>query len=189
MERLLRVVFVNRTRTQFSRSLSNLWQLLQRCASRRERWAAGWHVVCAAHEFGAAGLARDVRAARAADILVGTHGAGLSNAFFMRRGGALLEVRPYNFEGPWPDRYFRALTAVERAVHYYQVSSGAAALSSPRPPDNVSVWDARDHAVRLPWRTLREVLQRVIAVDGSLERYLHQLWTSGTRFVSWPNHE
>lgn len=182
--RLLRVVFVNRTRTKFPRSLHNLWQLLQRCASGRERWAAGWRVVCSAHEFGAAGLASDVSAARAADVLVGTHGAGLSNAFFMRRGAALVEVRPYNFEGSWPDRYFRALSALERAVLFYRVSSGHASLSIPQPADNVSVWDARDHAVRLPWHTLREVLHKVIAVDGSAERYVSQLWAEGTRFVS-----
>ena len=114
----------------------------------------------------------------------GTHGAGLSNAFFLKRGGALIEARPYNFEGPWPDRYFRALSAVEQAIHYYQVSSGDAALSLPRPPDNVSVWDARDHAVRLPWRSLREVLHAIIQVNGSTDRYVRQLWSQGTRYVS-----
>ena len=82
----LRVVFVNRTRTKFSRSLTNLKQLLQRCASPRTRWAGGALVECSAHEFGAHSLSRDVRAAREADVLVGTHGAGLANAFFLRRG-------------------------------------------------------------------------------------------------------
>ena len=183
--KLLRVLFVNRTRTKFPRSLHNLKRLLDRCGSGRERWADGWRVVCTAHEFGAAGLAADVRAARGADVLVGTHGAGLTNAFYMRRGAALVEARPYRFEGQWPDRYFRALSALERAIHYYQVSAGHASLSIPRPPDNVSVWDARDHAVRLPWRTLREVLHKIIAVDGSEERYIRTLWAEGTTFVSW----
>ena len=77
----------------------------------------------------------------------------------------MVEARPYNFEGAWPDRYFRALSSLERAVHYYQVSAGSAALSIPRPLDNVSVWDARDHAVRLPWRTVRDVLHTIMAVD------------------------
>ena len=93
-------------------------------------------------------------------------------------------MRPYRFEGAWPDKYFRALSALEQATLYFQVSSGSAALSLPRPPDNVSVWDARDHAVRLPWRTLRDVLHAVIAVNGSRERYLRRLWTQGTTFVS-----
>ena len=117
--------------------------------------------------------------------LVGTHGAGLANAFFMRRGASLVEARPYNFEGGWPDRYFRALSALEQAVHYFQVSAGNAALSIPRPPDNVSVWGARDHAVWLPWDALRNILHTVIAIDGSTEHYVQQLWARGTRFVSW----
>jgi len=39
-------------------------------------------------------LRSDVHAARVADVLVGTHGAGLTNAFFMLRGASLVEVRP-----------------------------------------------------------------------------------------------
>ena len=51
---LLRVLFVNRTRTKFSRSLANLPQLLQRCAQAKTReWPRGWRVLCTAHEFGA----------------------------------------------------------------------------------------------------------------------------------------
>ena len=68
-----------------------------------------------------------------------------------------------------------------------QVSSGSAALSYPRPPDNVSVWEARDHGVRLPWRTLREVLLAIMAIDGDGERYVRRLWSSGTRWVSRAN--
>ena len=116
---LLRVLFVNRTRTKFSRSLANLPQLLKRCAQAKTReWPSGWRVVCTAHEFGAGSLAEDVTAARRADVLVGTHGAGLINAFFMHRGAVLVEARPYRFEGPWPDRYFRSLTSIERDIFY-----------------------------------------------------------------------
>ena len=67
--RLLRVVFVNRTRTRFRRSLSNVLQLLQRCRSVHERWADGWRVVCRAHAFGHGSLADDVNAARGADVV------------------------------------------------------------------------------------------------------------------------
>jgi hypothetical protein len=193
----LHVVFVNRTRTEFARSFSNLEDLLERCrlnpslprhGGRRNGTKlpsrAPRRLLCSAHEFGRGGLARDVRAARAADVLVGTHGAGLANAFFMRSGSALVEVRPYNFEGSWPDKYFRALTALEQRVLYFQVSSGSPALSTPRPKPDVSVWDARDHNVRLPWRTMREVLQAVAAVRGDREKYVRRLWRGETRFVS-----
>ncbi len=43
------------------------------------------------------------------DALVGMHGAGLTNALFMKRGGAVLEVRPFGFSGreSWANRYAR----------------------------------------------------------------------------------
>lgn len=182
---LLRVLFVNRTRTKFSRSLANLPQLLQRCAQAKTReWPRGWRVLCTAHEFGAGSLAEDVTAARRADVLVGTHGAGLINAFFMHRGAVLVEARPYRFEGPWPDRYFRSLTSIERDIFYLQISAGSAALSVPRPPDDISVWDARDHAVHVPWRALKEALRAAIHINGSYSNYVEWLWTKGATFQS-----
>jgi hypothetical protein len=75
----------------------------------------------------------------------------------MHRGAALVEVRPYRFEGAWPDKYFRSLSALEQAIFYFQVSSSSRELSVPMPAANVSVWEARDHAVRLPWRALRKL--------------------------------
>ena len=43
----------------------------------------------------------------------------------------------------------------------------------PQPKPDVSVWDARDHGVRLPWRALREVLDLFswCAGDASGGRY------------------
>lgn len=32
-------------------------------------------------------------------VLVGVHGAGLNNAFYLRPGGSIVEVRPYGFGG------------------------------------------------------------------------------------------
>ena len=81
-----------------------------------------------AHEFGRRGVAADVAAARRADVLVGTHGAALTYGFYMRRGAALVEVRPYRFEGKWPDRYFRDLAALEQSPLYFQ------ATAAPAPP-------------------------------------------------------
>lgn len=182
---VLHVLFVNRTRTKFPRSIANLPQLLQRCAQAKAReWPAGWRVECAAHEFGAGPLRSDVLAARRAHVLVGTHGAGLVNAFFMRRGSVLVEARPYRFEGLWPDRYFRSLTSLEQTIFYLQISAGSASLSIPRPADDVTVWDARDHAVHVPWRSLKDALQAAIHINGSHNRYLEWLWTKGATFVS-----
>jgi len=184
-----RVLFVNRTGTKFSRSLVNLRQLVEQC-SRRGGGAGGaggaGGVVaregCEAHEFGRRGVAVDAAAAQRAGVLVGTHGAGLVYGFFLPRGGSLVEVRPYRFEGKWPDRYFRDLSALEASPLYFQVSSGSPALSVPPPKPDVSVWDARDHGVRLPWRALREVLAKVAWCAGSAEKHA-QLVAGGRNVV------
>ena len=76
-------------------------------------------------------------------MLVGTHGAALVNALFMRRGGALLEVRPYNFDGAWPDRYHLAMAQRENATHAFVVRTRNRSLCTPVPPANVSAWNAR----------------------------------------------
>ena len=106
------LVFVNRTQTKRSRGLANLDELLGRCRGgllSQHRVAfhrtsplspRGLRLCCSAHAFGGGSLAQDIRVARGADMLVGTHGAGLNNAFFMRRGGALLELRPHMPHGP-----------------------------------------------------------------------------------------
>ena len=90
----------------------------------------------------------------------------------------------YNFEGSWPDKYMRELTGLERAVHYWQISSGDPQLSVPPPRRDVSVWDARDHAVVLPWQSLLQVVRAVAWVDRSLERYGEYAWAHGVAFVA-----
>ena len=163
----LRVLFVNRTGTRFSRSLHNLPQLLAQCAPR----AAALRSVCHAHEFGRRGVREDAAAAREADVLVGTHGAALVYSFYMAQRASLVEaaarpctpapphpcarasvpssrlctrvpshprpsatqVRPYRFEGKWPDHYFRDLAQLEQTPLYFQAAPTAAPSTAPRP--------------------------------------------------------
>lgn len=54
---------------------------------------------CEARVFGKRSFKADVAAVQQADVLVGTHGAALVHAIFMRAGSALIEVRPYHFDG------------------------------------------------------------------------------------------
>ena len=53
-----------------------------------------------------------------------------------------------------------------------------------QPKRDVSVWDARDHAVILPWQSLLQVVRAVAWVDGSLERYGEYAWAHGVAFVA-----
>ena len=102
-----------------ARALSNEAELLQFCA----KWSPpescvgpGVTTRCEVRRFGVHGFRRDVEAVQAADVLVGTHGAALVHAIFMRRGSALIEVRPYGFKGAWPDQYHLAMARAENAV-------------------------------------------------------------------------
>ena len=109
------------------------------------------------------------------------HGSALDNALFMRRGSALIEARPYGFEGQWPDRYLKLLLAIETRVHYYQISAGSPQLSTPRPPYGVSAWDGWNRDTKLPWRALTTALRAILWANHSEHRYkslpLH-VWTS-----------
>ena len=80
--------------------------------------------------------------AQEADVLVGTHGAALIHALFMRRGGALVEVRPYGFHGRWPNQYHLSMARQQNATHAFVIQTTRPELCLPVPPANVSVWDA-----------------------------------------------
>ena len=113
---------------------------------------------CRQWEFGG-GLAADMGAMRQASVLVGMHGAGLANAFFMPRGSSVIEVRPYGFEGTWPDRYLKLQLGLEDALGYFQLSVGSPTLCGLQPA--VKVFDARDRSCRVPRRGLERVFRSV----------------------------
>jgi hypothetical protein len=54
-----------------------------------------------------------------------------------------VQVRPYGFDGKWPDRYHLALAQRQNATHAFVVRTRNRSLCTPVPPHNVSAWDAR----------------------------------------------
>ena len=165
------------------RSLANLDELLSRCSQDAS-------LACTTHTFGAAGLAADMRAVRAADVLVGLHGAGLANAWFMRRRSVVVEVRPYGFDGSWPDSYFRSpIRAVSPPrIFHLTVAIGAPELCRPNRGFAITISDALSaRACTLPWATLRHAL-RIVRWwrDGDRgsetpeSRYVSGSWASKT---------
>ena len=98
---------------------------------------------CEVHNFGRRGLRTDVTTVRRAHVLVGTHGAALIHALFMPPRSAFVEIRPYHFDGAWPDAYHYAMAQRENATHAFVVRTVNRSLCSPEPPANVSAWDAR----------------------------------------------
>ena len=148
------VLFAGRTAAKNgARLLTNEAELLQTCNEWRPPRACVGEAVrrsrCERRNFGKRGLRWDVQAIRQADALVGTHGAALLHAIFMRRGGALIEVRPYGFDGAWPDQYHFAMARRENATHAFVIRTVDRTLCSPVPAANVSAWDARPLNIRV----------------------------------------
>ena len=147
-----RVVYVQRKR----RAIVNLPSLVGWCTGGVLRGVA-----CTQWEFGR-GLAADLSVVRQAGVMVGMHGAGLANAFFMPRGSSVVEIRPYGFEGPWPDKYVKLQTSLEDALLYFQLSMGSPSLCGKQPDAFLTtVYDARDGACRVPRAGLSRVFRAV----------------------------
>ena len=160
------VLFVNRSNSLFGgRRLVNLRELLHRCANA---WPG--MVRCSVRTFGL-DTDEDIRTARTADILVGMHGAGMFNAFFMPRRSAVLEVRPFRFEGAWPDRFVKLWTAKDQCILYFQISTASpklCKLGADAEPSMLTAWQLD---VFLPWRTLSMALQAIFSLNRSVEAY------------------
>jgi len=140
------VVFVHRGATKHgARLLLNADELLNACRS----WKPSPECVgtrasrCISHTFGQRGLRRDVAIVQAAHTLIGTHGAALIHALFMPLRSSLIEVRPYHFDGIWPDSYHYAMAQRENATRIFVVRTVNRHLCKPLPLANVSPWDAR----------------------------------------------
>ena len=140
------VLFVNRQAAkQGARRISNAEQLLDVCRRWRPPTAciSARPTRCEVHNFGRRGLRTDVTTVRRAHVLVGTHGAALIHALFMQPRSAFVEIRPYHFDGAWPDAYHYAMAQRENATRAFVVRTVNRSLCSPLPPANVTAWDAR----------------------------------------------
>ena len=160
----LRVLFDERVqRGMRSRQISNIHRLLQSCALE----GPGLGIECTNHTFGVEGLAIDAAVVRAADVLVGMHGSGLTNGFFMRRGSALIEVRPYGFDSGWADLYYKEPLERPRGeaarLFYMNIAIGSPELCTPNQGFAIRPQFAAyaKHCV-LPWDALKRAL-RVVA--------------------------
>ncbi|KAL3932368.1 MAG: hypothetical protein SGPRY_000734 [Prymnesium sp.] len=140
------VIFANRTRTHHgARQIKNLNGLVDDCRGWRPapQCGATHRTSCEAHNFGHRGLRADITRMQRANVLVGTHGAALIHALFMKPGSSLIEIRPYHFDGRWPDSYHYAMAQQENMTRIFVIRTTNRSLCSPIPNANVSAWDAR----------------------------------------------
>ena len=187
---VLRVLLERRIgRSMAGRVIDNVDELLGRCSSLR-LWAGerSLDVECESHTFGKRGLAEDIQRVRWADVLVGVHGAGLANGFFMRRGSAPVEARPYGFEGLWPDSCFKNVLNLARPPRLFHltISMGSPELCRPNYGYVITKQVASyARGCTLPWESLRRALERVAFFRLGTAR-LKNAATPEERYVNAP---
>ena len=81
---ILRVVFTGGRKG--SRELYNMKESIDLCNSLKG-------FLCSQHTFGKLGLEEDIALMQQTDVLVGIHGAALTNSIFMREGSHVVEIR------------------------------------------------------------------------------------------------
>eukprot|EP00884_Botryococcus_braunii_P013613 jgi/Botrbrau1/22252/Bobra.0138s0014.1 len=148
-----------------------------RCTSvqfeRTDDWLTHFHVI------------------RHTDILVGMHGAGLVNSFFLRRNAAFVEIFPCGIGGsPFFDS-FREPHRIEAAaigVSLFIWNGSLCVPYLPKPyeqenedlnwsmgPSGIAGTRARDADVKLQWEGLKSAFDRILAIDGKRDIYLQLL--------------
>ena len=108
---------------------------------------------CKSNDFSKTAFVESVELMRQTRILIGMHGAGLSNAHFMPRPNVLVEIRPYAFEGQWPDRYYRNVLNGESMHMHIGISEREDC--TPTKPMDASAWQG--------WNTDCEVSVKAVA--------------------------
>ncbi|EIE21335.1 hypothetical protein COCSUDRAFT_56558 [Coccomyxa subellipsoidea C-169] len=122
----IKVAFIERTK---SRHILNLKDLIRRCNELQVGEAPrNRSVQCTAVSFDDVGNFTGLLAElQTIDILVGVHGAGLVNTYFMRPGSAFLEIFPCRFSHPsllfWPSQYFWHPHRQDKRVNYREGAS------------------------------------------------------------------
>lgn len=93
-----------------ARRILNLRQVLHWCKHYRPAQGSRYvKTACVLHFFGR-DLMQDLALCKQTDVMIGIHGSGLFNAFFMPYHSSLIEVRPYGFQGYWSNMYMRNLS-------------------------------------------------------------------------------
>jgi hypothetical protein len=157
-------------RSEGTRRVLNRDELVQLCAATTALTVGAGVTVplsCRMHAFGG-GFAADAAAMRETDVLVGVHGAGLTNLGFLRPGSTVVEVRPMGMAAADADRFYRPLARGSGCLKWWAVmlheryQSPGSMQSSRR--GNPSKYE-RDRDVLLPWEGLASALTSALGMS------------------------
>eukprot|EP00884_Botryococcus_braunii_P013614 jgi/Botrbrau1/22253/Bobra.0138s0015.1 len=183
------VAFIERVH---KRRIANLEEIVEACnmwVPERTRAGAQYVPSCAAYNFDNASMwLEQLPQIRKFDILVGMHGAGLSNSYFMRRGSSFVEILPCHFGFDFQDSYYRDPHRIENGVFGFKVrvqrqelctrpklETNLEELNWAEGPNFVWINLDRDQDVRLDWKVLEDTFNRIVSLGGSRDHYMAML--------------
>ncbi|KAK3237011.1 hypothetical protein CYMTET_52882 [Cymbomonas tetramitiformis] len=184
----LKVLFIDRA-SAHSRKILNAGKLVEVCNKWQPKDFPALQMECGSIDFAGLPTKSLLESLKDVDILIGTHGAGLINGFFLSEGSSIVEVLPYGFRGGWPDLYFRGPYQKANCTFYFSLEIDAPHYSKPgnneiRNPlqlleNNTTpvewataqmTW-ARDRNSIVTWRVLDEIFQTILGLDKNKSAY------------------
>ncbi|KAI8464064.1 MAG: hypothetical protein J3K34DRAFT_441801 [Monoraphidium minutum] len=175
----LRVIISTRSLSSKSRTLVNQDQVWSWCTKFKEpKGVRDWRgTSCIRHEFGR-DLLRDVAVAANADVLVGVHGSALFNAFYMPLHSSVVEIRPYQFRGEWPNMYLKDMTSTDdsNSLFWWGINVDSPEASQPGALElerrgNNATW-VRDRHTNMRLIPLQYIFERIALTRRDLTAYL-----------------
>ncbi|KAI3439100.1 hypothetical protein D9Q98_001509 [Chlorella vulgaris] len=176
--RMLKVLFIARSPKVAVRQILNMEELLEQCRVWRytdPATSVQFSAECGVWQAGPE-LLLNLAAFRSADIAIGRHGAGMANGFFMREGGAMLEV----FTPGWTWQLFRGWRDQDEqpALQWWGLTVEDTFLLSPGQHEvdgHPHMYrgsqgpgkKGRDANMRVPWAGLAHVLEQYAGVQAT----------------------
>ncbi|KAI3439058.1 hypothetical protein D9Q98_001468 [Chlorella vulgaris] len=175
--RVLRVLFISRSPKVAVRQILNMDELLERCQAWKYTDPASsiqFAAECGVWQPGS-DLQSTIAAVRGADIMVGRHGAGMTNGFFMKDGAAMVDV----FGAGWTWQLFRDWRDQDERsmVQWWGLTVEDPTLLSPGQyeldgnPLMYRVYPvdkkARDANMHVPWAGVAHVLEQYAGVQAA----------------------
>ena len=160
----LRVVYIRRLGR---RRLRNIAEHVAACNEWRSRLPNTPRTICVAHSFDE-GLKANLPLLRRTDVLIGPHGADMTNAFALHAGASVVELLPPIRNG-CPCTMYQRMFAAEPQVFHYTASTTNKSHASRTGPANIHGTYSSDFIV--PVSVTERILEHVVTVGGRPENF------------------
>jgi hypothetical protein len=161
------------------RGIINTAEILNYCNSYVYNDEATSKFNCQLHEFGS-NFTHDLQIANMTDILLGAHGAGLTNMFFLRPSSHVIEVRPYGSPAYLKEHYETNAKILDYVLRFWVINvKETDTLPGHLEANNFGVRKdlySRDRLMKLQNYTLQVVFDRIIeSIIHGKKKYLEMV--------------